>query len=401
MFRFLLGLGFFVAVFIYISLYNFQPITFRLYKDLSYQIPLSVLVIISFVLGFLIAYFFSLGKDIAIATLKKKASQQDKIKEKLAETLVCEKEIGSFGAQKLLTEKKTGKDPFLLCAYGRFLRGNGELEKAKELHAIVKRENSTSWFLYEFLCDLFQEERFHEILAIVKDLKDSEVSPLVARIALKAAKNVGDYELALGFADKFSNYLNKEDAKALVLGLQAEKYLSEKNVKGLRKILKKEATFIPAILALMELGEGSYLLGILKEAFKKTRDITYMLLLIDLIVKREGVDISKTINFIKEIGVDDEKVRLVLAYLYAEVGMFDEASRALSEAGVDGVFADYVRFMVARGKGELENCCELAGSILKKSIFVYKCENCGREYSNLLSFCDACETYGSIKVKVD
>ena len=397
MFRFLLGLLFFVAIFIYISLYNFQPITFRVYKDVSYQIPLSALIIISFLLGFVIAYLFTLGKDVAIAALRKKVSQQEGIKQKLAESLVCEADIGAVAAQSLLKEKKTGKDPFLVCAYGRFLRKNGELQKAKELHILARRRDSASWFLYEFLCDLFEEGRFQEIIAMVKDLKESEISPLLARVALKAARDMGDYELAVDFANRFSGYLGRERARSFILGVQTEKYLRERDVKSLKKILKKEPTFIPAILALMEIGESDYLLKILKEAFKKTKDETYVFLLIDLIVRGEGVDISKTINFIKDM--DDERINPILAYLYAEVGMFDEASRVLS--GVDGVFANYVKFMVAKGKGELENCCELAESILKKRIFTYKCDVCGKEYPNLLSFCDTCETYGSIKVRVE
>jgi len=410
MLRMVLFVFVFVFVFIYITLLNPHPVEVRLYKTISYTMPLSALMIAAVTIGFVLSYLFNVIKDIyqgaTISSLKRRLSKQDDIKNKMAESLIISDVFSTEASQNYLKERKLDRDPFLTAIYARFLRFRGEMDTAKELHTFSKKEASDFTYpLYEFLCDIYEEGRHTEIVSFVKELDKKFLSPLVLWVASNAAREIGDYELALMWGEKLYRDLKDESSRDYLLGLKTEFFREKGNVSGIKKILKKYPHFVPAILAMVDCGELDFAMSIAKEAYKKTKDVTYLILLVDLVVKKEDLDPSKVINFVKNMtsSEKDERVLMVLAYLYAQVGMYDEAVKILSEISdfENVAFTNFVRAKVAKGLKKYEECCSEIEKSLEKNGLIYKCEICGSIYSELEPFCNKCKKYNSVKVKMN
>ncbi len=408
MFRLVLFVFIFAFFFIYITLLNPQPVHVKLYRNIEYTVPLSILIIISLTIGFVLSYLLNVIKDVyqgaTLSSLKRRLSKQNEVKNKMAEAFLISQLFSPGAAETYLREKKLENDPFLNAFFGRLLRIRGDVEKAKELHVLSKKEaEDFSYPLYEFLMDLYQEKRFSELTSIVKELDKKLLSPLVLWVASDAAKEMGDYALAAAWGERLARTLKDERVRDYVLGLKVEELKVKKDTSGIRKILKKYPHFIPAILAVVDYGDLGYAMKSAKEAYKRTKDITYLVMLVDLMVKREGVDPSKTIEFVKSMAFkEDKKASLVLAYLYAQVGMYDEAVKILSEISdiEDTVFANFVRAKIFRGLKKYEECCSEMEKVLEETGLSYRCKICGEIYSELAPFCKKCKNYNSIKAEV-
>ncbi len=406
MFRVLLSLVIFVVLFIYITLLNPQSVHIRLYKDIAYTLPLSVLIIIIFTLGFVVACLLNIIRgtalSMALSSLKRKLSAQSTIKNKMAEALCLSEIFSPEAAIGYLKLKKLDKDPFLFSVYGRLLRRSGNLDEAKSVHIASKKEASDfSYPLYEFVSDLYEEERFTEVVSIVKDMDKRLLSPLILYLGALAARESGDYSMATSFAERLSKFVDHNSVQDFLLGLKVEKLKKDKDLSGIKKILKKRPDFIPALFALIENNETKTSVKAVKEAYNKTKDITYLMFLVDLMVKREGVDPSKTIDFVKGlISEKDERVSVVLAYLYAQIGMYDEASKIISDVSSDSAFVNLVKAKIMKGMKKFEECCHSIGSALDISVIKYRCSVCGEIYSDLVPFCKKCKNYNTIKLEV-
>ncbi|GEM_PF-4783444 len=411
MFRMVLFVFIFVFLFIYITLLNPQPVQIKLYKTISYTMPLSALIIAALTIGFILSYLFNVIKDVyqgaTLSSLKRKLFKQDDIKNKMAEAFIISDIFSVKASQNYLKEKRLDKDPFLTAVYARFLRQMGEQETAKELHAMSKKEaENFSYPLYEFLSDIYEDGRYTELVSLVKELDKKLLSPPILWIASNAAKEIGDYEMALVWGEKLVKDLRDDVAVDYLLGVKTEYYREKGNVSGIKRILKKHPDFVPAVLAVVEQGDINFVMKVVKEAYKKTKDATYLVLLVDLMVKKEEVNPSKIIDFVKNISSSaekDERVLMVLAYLYAQVGMYDEAVKALSEISeLENVgFVNFVKAKVAKGLKKYEDCCKELEGALEKSGLLYRCEECGSIYSELKAFCEKCRRYNTVKVEMN
>lgn len=87
MFRTLIAVLVFMVVFIYLSLLNPHKAHVVLAKGFTVDLPVSILLVVTVSLGFVLAYLLGFLKDIKLAMLSKKVSAQAQVKEKIIESL--------------------------------------------------------------------------------------------------------------------------------------------------------------------------------------------------------------------------------------------------------------------------------------------------------------------------
>ncbi len=403
MLRVMVAVGVFMVIFIYLTLTNPGEVKVVLYKGLQFHVPMAVLLVVNVAVGFVLAYLLGIMKDIKIAVLERRLAGQSRVKDKLVEAVDVEDAFSPEASLRYLEAVKTGKDPHLLSLYARFLRGVGRLSEAKELHSELSLKNKRGPILADFLRDLVRDGRFTEVVSMVKDLPRNAVTPSIAQVAVEAATAAGDVDFAVAMAEKLYKDVPSPATESLLLGVKVEQMRTKGDVGGLKKVLKKHPDFVPALSALVDMGEGKVVLDALKNAYKKTGDLTFLFWLVDVVVKREGADPRRVVDFMNRISSKDERgVNLVKAYMYAELGMYQEALKVLEEAGDAGrAIQDYVRFVAVRGMGRLEESCQYAETISRRGAFVYRCGVCGAFYFRLEPVCARCKNYSTVRLEVE
>ena len=402
MLRVLLSVGLFAVLFIYITLLNPQTVRVALTTKYAFTLPLSVLIVVTAAVGFVVAYIMGLLRDVRLVMLKSELRKQGKNKSKIVESLKVGRRFGDEASVKYLENVRVGKDPYLLGLYGALLRETGDVEQAKEIHADLRIKEEDRIFLAEFLWDLHAEGRDSEVLAIVKDLSPSDITPSVAMVAAEAALALGEYKLAEFAAERLFRMVPVASTESFLLGVKTERLKASEDTKGLKKLLKKKPGFIPAIEALIELEDVASALGALREAYRETKDPTYVFWLIDVVVKREGADPGRTMEFIrKAIPEKDETASLIVAYLYAKLGMYEEALKMLGESETsDTGLARYVRFLALRGLGRYEEASRVCEELAERGAYSYVCGVCGSRWPVLYGRCRNCNSYDSIRLEV-
>ncbi len=402
MFRVLLAVAFFMVIFVYLTLMNPQPVTVVLSKGFSFTVPMAVLLVVSVAVGFVAAYVANLLKDIRLMALTSALKRQGRVKEKMTEAFLVKESFSSKAAQKFLEVSKVGKDPYMVSLYGRLLRENGDLEQAKELHSDLKMDQGEALFEAEFLRDLFEEGRFSEIVAIVKDIPKDKLSFSILKVAVDAALKIGEWSFASVMAERIFKLAPCETTEKFFLGVKTEELYSLRDVKGLRKLLKKRSDFVPAIDALVKLGDTAYVVEALRKAYRETKDPSFLFWLIDIVIKKEGADPKRTMDFIsKTASQEDSRAALVKGYLYAEVGMYEEALKAVEEVKEGKSLCRYVRYKALKGLGRYEEGCQEADEVAKRGAFVYICGLCGYTSSHLSPKCPSCGGYDTLRLKVN
>ena len=400
MFRVMVAVGLFMLFFIYLTLTNPETVTVHLYKKVAFHLPMSVLLVVNLAIGFLAAYLLGIAKDIKIILLERRLKAEGAVKDRIVESMDMEGEFSPRSSLRFLENVKVGKEPHLLGLYARFLRKTGRLDEAKEIHSglVVKEKHAP--LVAEFIRDLVGDGRYTEAVSMVKDLPSELLSPAVMKAGAEAAILAGDEDFAAFLAEKLHSAVPSEDTESFLLGIRVDRFKKKGDVKGIKKILKKRPDFIPALYALLEMNEGKALLDALKNAYRKTKDVTYLFWLVDAMVKREGADPKKVMDFIDRLGEDNkETIAIVKAYMFCELGMYQEALKSLEDAGDSmGSIQSYVRFMALKGMGREKEACDYAVDVARKGAFSYRCTVCGYASSELEPRCPSCGNYSTMRL---
>ncbi len=401
MLRVIISVALFMLLFIYLTLMNPHSVRVALYRGYAFDVPVSVLIMVCLAIGFVVAYLAGIMKDIAILRLKSSLRSQSRAKDKLFNTFFVRDTFSFQGARRYLESVRTGKDPHLLALYGRLLRETGELAQAKELHSELKNRSYEGLFIGEFLMDLLSEGRHNEVLSIVKDLDRDDRVPSVLYAGIEAALALGEYSVALGFAEDLHRIAPSPQTEAMLLGIRCEELASEGDTKGILKLLKKRPGFVPAVSCLVELGEMPKAVDALRTAYKKDKDPTYLFWLVDLVVKKEGGDPKRIMDFmVKVLSEDDPLSPVIKAYLFVELGMYEDAVKVLGEVELETPLSRYVKALALRGLGKHEESSRILSDLAKSGVFKYRCHVCGAVYDSIQKRCSRCKNYGSVRLEV-
>ncbi len=402
MFRTLLAVLVFMVIFIYLSIMNPHKTQVVFAKGLQVELPVAIILVVTAAFGFVLAYLTGLLRDLRFAFVKKRLLQQDSIKEKLVESLMLERRFSPEASKRYLDAVKTGEDRYLLSLYGAFLRETGNVEEAKEIHreCAVKKENN--YCLFEFLKDLCKEGRYTEVVALLRDIPKIKLTPSLLLVGIEAAEKAGELDFAVSLAEKLYKLVPSKHTESFYLGLSVERAKAEFKVGAIKKILKKRPGFVPAIKALEEMSEFKLVMDSLQEAYKRTKDATYLIWFVDVMVKEGGSDPRKAMDFMNKFSKSsDESILVGKAYLFAQLGMYEDALKVLGEVRGSEPLKSYVKYLAFKGMGRFGDESEFVEDIARKGALLYRCEFCGFCLDRLVSRCPNCHNFDTLRLEAE
>ncbi|HOJ71373.1 MAG TPA: tetratricopeptide repeat protein [Syntrophorhabdaceae bacterium] len=422
---------FLVFVLLYIYLDNLNPQSVRLYIGYGkyYETSISGFVVLSFILGILVAIviglFFDLKRVLDNWRQNRKQRRMGEFTESFekakAYVLRGDKEKAIESLNRLIRRNPDIERPYTYLA--NIYISTKELDNALD----ILRQAQTNLGKKESI--LFKKARVNKEL---KNLKDAEVD--LKEILTINESNIGamnllrdiyveqrDWDNAYEIEKNIRRFVKNQEENRRFIGIRYERLLdayskgreenSEKIMKELKEIIGEDKRFVPAYLLLAEVYKK---MGKLNEAgrvygrgYTKTGHIIFLLKMEDLYIDRgdPGV-ILKIYRRIMDMSPKNRLITFLYARLCLRLEMIDEAIDMLNALIVEGIdFGGLHRAMAEAyiHRGEIAKAVEefRRAFPIEKVYIPFRCDNCNSSKEEWQDFCTTCFSWNTINVRTE
>jgi len=415
------GAIFFTAVllgfFLYVYILNPMELEFRLSPNTSYKISLSVLMLLSFLVGALFVGLTDLIKDIKRGfELRGIKKVQKVLWENLKEANEKIRKGDLEGAEKLLKETISHEpdNSILLLQLARVYRVQKKWDEALRILKSLKNSKLEGLFLQ---LELFLEAgKYQEAERTLKEILELDAHN---REALKALRDMkikeGVWEEALRLQEKLLKIDPGENGDLLLaLRYERAKEMSEKNLSGalkeLKRLSKDNPLFTPAWLTwgdlLLKKDKPKASFEVWKKGYRFTQNPIFLQRMEELYLK-EGDPRGAIRMYLDLLGENPDS--LILLYLYSKLclrlGMVEEALKKVKELELALRNYPHYHYLKAKALIAKEDHEEATRSILKaidleeKINWPYRCEVCKHEEPKWLDRCPSCLKWGTFTIR--
>lgn len=415
-----------LAGFLYLTFFNTAPVPIRLAPGLAVDLPISLLLMASFVLGSVTVMLLYFYDAIADAFRFLRRSSAEKRARRVAD-------LYESGRERLLMENRREAEKFFkkalahnpdhvpsLVALGAMRREDGEVSEAVKLHSKARGlDGSSISALLELAEDYVAAEQFANAVSVLKEsqtLAGKSAPPLIKirdiflRVRnLKEAVAVQKRLVAISPQERLAGERKTLTALLYEDGLErlAEKLFYEAR-DAFKAVLRNDAGFIPAYLKLAEvyerIGAPKDAIRALERGFKATHSLIILKALeMFLRVREENNRIIENYKWAKGLAPDEAFIRLFLAEAYISKADFAAARHEMEaiNGGLDRLTVYHLlEGKIRHGENNLDQAMEsleAAYDLEISSFFRFTCGACGALTSEYSGRCRSCCEWNTLK----
>ncbi|HOV89914.1 MAG TPA: tetratricopeptide repeat protein [Syntrophorhabdaceae bacterium] len=426
---FILFFALFILMYLYLDNLNPQSVKLYIGYGKHYETNISGFVVLSFILGMLVAILISIFLDLKRVLINWKTGRKEKRLDELTESfekakayiLRGDNEKAIESLNRLIRRNPDFEKPYTYLA--NIYISTKELENALDVLKqaeinIGKKENI-----------LFKKVRVNRTLKNLKDaeedlkeilnMNESNIDALTILRDLYIEQR--DWDKAYEIQKKIRRFVKSDDEIRRFIGIRYERILNEftknfygdgdKIIKDLKEIIGEDRTFVPAYLLLAEvykktrkLNEAGRVYG---RGYTKTGHIIFLLKMEDLYIQRGDPEvILKIYRRILDMSPKNYLITFLYARLCLRLEMIDEAIDMLNSLIADGIdFSGLHRAMAEAyiHRAEISKAVEEFKKAfpIEKVYIPFRCDNCHASMEYWQDFCPDCFRWNTINVQTD
>jgi lipopolysaccharide biosynthesis regulator YciM len=414
----------FLGAVTYFAIFNQEEVTVILYKNLQYQLPMFVLVLISSIIGALLMLIIYTIRDtrrlIGNIQMQKRQKRQEKIQNLYSRAIGAinsgKTEVATDALKEILNE-----DPGNLQALLRLGEIALESKDIKGAQEYFKKALASDPENVEALLNLIKVKEEigvdDEALSYIDELLEKDPDNIVARYKKrKILERNGRWDDLVYLQKELIKNIQSESEKKmeqkLLVGYKYEAGREslesgriEKAKKAFKNAIKLNKDFVPAHLGLAEvmIREGSTedAINYLEKIYQQYKSLIILARLEDLLI-RIG-EPSRLIRVYKNSLAErpgDNILKFFLAKLYYRLEMLDDALSTIQSIENPGSIPEIAKIKggIYLKRGEYEKASEEFKSVLdmKKTLRLpYCCSVCGETEDEWSGRCPSCGNWNT------
>lgn len=423
--KLLIPLVFVFLLFLYFTFFNPDSVSITLYPDMTYRVPLVILVMTSFFLGVVIAFFVSFFQvfrlQLAEYQTKRKQYFRHRIDSLYEEALgfmaLGRKKDAERRFQKIL---KSDPDHLpTLLALGCHYREQGGAGEAIQFHAKAKTEHPQNIrVLTELVEDQLAAQRPNQAYEMVLELEklngESKYLYKKLRDSFIQKRNWEKAHLCQKKVLWFpKEELDGDAEKRILTGLEYEMGIQwyrrgekKKAFNDMKKIIRSDREFVPAYLLSSEIhmdqDRSKNAIKILLSGFRNTESLVCIRKLEDLYSRLERKDeILQLYQSLKKERPGDRTARIMRMCSTVKYGDPETIQEEISELLKDGTKTTLIRLLegMAMTKGRVQGSSPaVVHDALQTEIatrFRYQCSRCNHLTPDYVARCEVCGLWSS------
>lgn len=417
-----------VALFLYLSSLNKEVVFIRFSASEAAEFPIILLLLVSFVSGFLLSLLVSLLKSLRAFLENLRLSKERKAIENAGLLLARAKramlignpERGAELLKKAIATSSHSPEPYTMLI-DHYIEGGNRDEASKLVENIPSSFEDDPDILMAKSRVLLAKEDFERAADILIRLKEREKSTDIMRLLRDTYMKSGKWESAAKIQEEIRKNSKKEKGKSdeaisARIGYEIAKNMAEEGddggaVKKLKELIKRSPNHAPLHVLLGNIQWKSGNRDLAEETWKRGFDLTnnmiFLFLLEDISLKEE--DPQRIIDAYKGLIIDtpdNPVLHLFLGKLYLRLEMIDDAIESLNRAKEIDATPPYLYRLTGEAlfrKGEFRGSAENFKDALgfkRKILIPFVCASCGSRSFDWKGTCPCCGEWDSLEVAV-
>ncbi len=423
---FVLVLVVFILGFLFFQGVNPGEMTVHLTSDLSYTLPISIMLISVLVIGLLIGTGIHILSALLVSFRSWRGGRRQKKAEEVSSIYrsgVGRLLSGDLKKARTLLTKALERDSRRVdthLALASVALQEGKPEEAVDLLQKARKLDPKGVEVLFKLASTFEETgRREEAINIYKELLAGDAGNRKAMRALREIfVDLGQWDDALDLQKRIIKATAsgpKADQEKQVLlqlryeivSLQLENGDADPAIDVCRELIKQDPSFTPARVTLgdayHQAGRNPEAIKAYEEGYKALRKSVFLARLEDLYINAE--DPAALMAFYRaqmDADPNDLLLRLYFARLCLRLEMVDDAMQYLSDLESSGVEFTKLHLLLAEAQRRRHNVDEAIREY-QKALHIdgslrlgYVCEHCGTKYQQWLGRCSECKSWDSL-----